>query len=239
LISNYIQTGPGYRVYPVQGWHGFFHLLHDLERKEAVLIDAGLVGEMGRLAAILAEIGLGWRDVRAILLTHGHLDHTGNLARIKELTGAPIYAHPAEQAHIDGRYPYRGAARLCGWMEAVGRAAFRYRPANIDKPLVAGEELAFWGGLEVIHLPGHTEGHCGFYSRKFDLLFSGDLFASYGFSTHLPPVFLNSCREKFPETLSRVMELSPRYMVPNHYDDADHAMHREKFIALATRLKKI
>ena len=168
-----------------------------------------------------------------ILLTHGHLDHTGNLARIKELSGAPILAHPAEQAHIDGVFPYRGAARLCGAMEAVGRTVLRYRSVSIDEPLVPGAELPFWGGLEVVHLPGHTEGHCGFYSRRFDLLFTGDLFACYRFSTHLPPFFLNSCAEKLPASLHRVQELSPRYLVPNHYDRSDHEMHRQKFDALA------
>jgi glyoxylase-like metal-dependent hydrolase (beta-lactamase superfamily II) len=96
----------------------------------------------------------------------------------------------------------------------------------------AGEELPFWGGLEVIHLPGHTEGHCGFYSRKFDLLFSGDLFASYRFSTHLPPPFLNGCPEHFPSALRRVVELNPRFLVPNHYDDPDPAKHRVKFAGL-------
>ncbi len=236
MTSNYFQAAPGYAVHPIRGQHGVFHLLHDEGRGEAVLIDAGLMGEMGRLEAVLAGLGLGWKDIRAILLTHGHLDHTGNLARIKALTGAPLFAHPAEQAHIDGRYPYRSAARLCGAMEAFGRAVLRYRPEATDEPLVPGEELPFWGGFEVMHLPGHTEGHCGFYSRRFDLLFSGDLFACYWFSTHLPPVFLNSCPEKMAASVRRVMELAPRYLVPNHYDRMDHEMHRRKFEGLARRV---
>ena len=235
-MSNYFAPEADFRLYPIRGRHGVFHLLHDLPRQEAVLIDTGLAGEMGRLAAMLERIGLRWKDIRAILLTHGHLDHTGNLARIKELTGAPIYAHPAEQRHIDGKYPYRGGARLCGAMEAFGRAVLRYRGAAIDEPLASGAKLPFWGGLEVIHLPGHTEGHCGFYSERFDLLFSGDLFACYWFSTHLPPFFLNSCPEKLPASVRRVIELSPRYLVPNHYDRSDHERHRAKFDALARRV---
>jgi len=236
MMSNYFEPAPGYHLYAIRGWHGCFHLLHDARRDEAVLIDAGLMGEMGRLRATLKRIGLGWKDIRAILLTHGHLDHTGNLAELRELTGAPVFAHPAEQTHIEGRFPYRGAARLCGGMEAVGRTVLRYRAAPIDEPLVPGAELPFWHGLEVIHLPGHTEGHCGFYSRRFNLLFSGDLFACYWFSTHLPPFFLNSCPEKFPESVRRVVEMSPRYIVPNHYDCSDHEMHRQKFDALAARV---
>jgi glyoxylase-like metal-dependent hydrolase (beta-lactamase superfamily II) len=236
MMSNYFEPAPGFYCHPIRGWHGVFHLLHDSARKEAVLIDTGLMGEMGQLGRVLVEAGLGWRDIRAILLTHGHLDHTGNLARIKELSGAPVFAYPAEQVHIDGRFPYRGASRLCGAMEAFGRAVLHYRTVAIDEALVAGMELPFWGGLEVMHLPGHTEGHCGFYSRRFDVFFSGDLFACYRFSTHLPPFFLNSCAEKIPASVRSVVKLSPRYLVPNHYDRADHEMHRRKFSALAKRV---
>jgi len=237
-MSNYILMRPDFHLYPIKGWHGFFHLLYDGSRSEAVLIDTGLVGEMRRVEEILRELGLGWPDIKALLLTHGHLDHTGNLARLKDLTGAPVLAHPLEQRHIDGQYPYRGAARLCGQMEAAGRYTFHYRAVSIDQPLIPDAELPWWGGLRVIHLPGHTEGHCGFYSERFNLLFSGDLFASYWFSTHLPPFFLNSCPEKFTSSLRKVQELAPRYLVPNHYSGQDMEVHRRKFASLAaTRLR--
>jgi glyoxylase-like metal-dependent hydrolase (beta-lactamase superfamily II) len=121
-------------------------------------------------------------------------------------------------------------------MEAFGRRILHYRAAKIDEPLVPGAVLPFWQGLEVIHLPGHTEGHCGFYSRRFNLLFSGDLFASFWFSTHLPPPFLNSCAEQLPDSVLRVQKISPRYLVPNHYDQADYEMHRKKFDVLARKI---
>jgi len=233
-MSNYISPTPDFRLYPLRGWHGSFHLLYDGSRHEAVLIDTGLVGEMPRVERVRHELGLEWSGIKAILLTHGHLDHTGNLARLKELTGASVWAHPLEQRHIDGTFPYRGTARLCGWMEAAGRRVFNYRTASLDQPLVPDMELPWWGGLRVIHLPGHTEGHCGFYSERFSLLLSGDLFASYWFSTHLPPFFLNSCPEKFNASLSTVQKLAPRYLVPNHYSGQDMEMHRRKFASLAT-----
>jgi glyoxylase-like metal-dependent hydrolase (beta-lactamase superfamily II) len=184
------------------------------------------------LGRILREIGLSWPDIKAILLTHGHLDHTGNLARLKELTGAPVLAHPLEQTHIDGTFPYTGSSHLCGFMEAVGRGLFRYRTVPIDQLLVPDTEVPYWGGLRVIHLPGHTEGHCGFYSERFNLLFSGDLFASYWFSTHLPPFFLNSCPEKIQASLGKVKALAPRYIIPNHYSGLDGEWHRRRFDSL-------
>jgi glyoxylase-like metal-dependent hydrolase (beta-lactamase superfamily II) len=234
-MSNHISPEANYRIYPVRGWHGSFHLLYDEARREAALIDSGLVGEIPRLAGILREIGLKWTDIKAILLTHGHLDHTGNLAWLKELTGAPVLAHPLEQLHIEGTFPYHGASRLCGFLEAMGRHLFRYRAVAIDEPLVPGRDLPYWGGLRVIHLPGHTEGHCGFYSERFNLLFSGDLFASYWFSTHLPPFFLNSCPEKMSASLKRVKALSPRFIIPNHYSGLDGELHRRMFDSLDKR----
>jgi len=232
-MSNYISFEDSSSIYPIRGYHGFFYLLYDATRHEGLLIDTGLVGEMPRLTRILADISLKWSDIKAILLTHGHLDHTGNLARLKKLTGAPILAHPFEQIHIDGAYPYTGPSRLCGFMEAVGRRLFRYRPTVIDQPLEDEMELPYWGGLRVIHLPGHTDGHCGFYSKRFDLLFCGDLFASYWFSTHLPPVFLNSHPEKMAGSVQKVKKLAPRFIIPNHCERTNGELHRRKFDSLA------
>ena len=227
-----------YRVYPIRGLLGYFHLLHDAARNEAVLIDTGLMGEMAGLYRVLNTLGLCWQDVKAILLTHGHLDHTGHLFEIRQRTGAPLFAHRDEQPHINGTFAYRGVSRVCGVLEAFGRWVLRYRPVAIDEPLHAGMELPHWGGLKVIHLPGHTHGHCGFFSARFGLLFSGDLFASYGFFTHLPPAILNSCPEHFDESLDRVTKLSPRLVIPNHYFGFDGAMHSRRLAALTVRRKR-
>jgi glyoxylase-like metal-dependent hydrolase (beta-lactamase superfamily II) len=225
-------------IYTIRGVMGVCHLLVDAEHN-AVLLDTGLAGEPWLIRWRLARLGLKPDAVKAILLTHGHLDHAGNLAWAKAWCGAPIYAHPAEQPHIDGTYAYTGVNSWCGRMERAGRALLRVgRPAAIDVPLSDGDELPFWGGLQVVHLPGHTLGHCGFYSKTHDLLLSGDLFASYFFNVHLPPPILNSAPELIPASLDKARRLNPRLMVPQHYDVLDGALHRRRFDQLlAKRLR--
>lgn len=225
-------------IQTIRGVMGVCHLLVD-EAGDVVLLDTGLIGEPAQIRWRLRQRGLGPKNVKAILLTHGHLDHAGNLAWAKAWTGAPIYVHPLEQAHIDGTYPYVGINRWCGRLERVGRAVLGIgRPAQIDMALADGDQLPFWGGLRVVHLPGHTLGHCGFYSARHDLLFSGDLFASYFFSAHLPPKFLNSRPDLIPGSLEKARQLNPRLMVPQHYDFLDGELHRRRFDRMLARMAR-
>ena len=224
-------------IYTIRGLMGVCHLLVD-ERGEAVLLDTGLVGEPMQIRLRLSRLGLMPGAIKAILLTHGHLDHVGNLAWAKRWTSAPVYAHPSEQAHIDGTYPYTGVARWCGRWERMGCTVLNYRPVRIDQFLADGDELPFWGGLRVVHLPGHTEGHCGFYSARHRLLFSGDLFASYFFNVHLPPPVLNSRPELIQGSLRKALSLDAQLIVPQHYDVLDGELHRRRFHALCARKLK-
>jgi glyoxylase-like metal-dependent hydrolase (beta-lactamase superfamily II) len=217
-------------LHGIRGIMGCCHLLEDGEA--SVIIDTGLVGEPFVVRRLVRKLGLKPTSIKAILLTHGHLDHAGNLAWLKQWTGAKVYAHPEEQRHVDGTYPYRGLSKWCGRLEALGRAVLRYRPAKIDEFLSDGQELSFWGGLRVVHLPGHTAGHCGFYSPKHDLLFSGDMFASYFFYAHPPSALLNSVPEHFAGSVEKIRRLAPRFMIPSHRDFLDGELHRRRFAKL-------
>ena len=217
-------------LHSIRGIMGCCHLLEAGDA--SVMIDTGMVGEPILVQRLLRRLRLQPKSIKAILLTHGHLDHAGNLAWLKDWTGAKIFVHREEQAHVDGKYPYAGITRWCGRLEAVGRFLFRYRSAVIDEFLTDGQELPFWGGLRVVHLPGHTIGHCGFFSAKHDLLFSGDLMASYFFNVHKPPAILNSVPEDFPASIEKVRRLNPRWIVPCHYDFLDGELHRRRFAKL-------
>lgn len=199
---------------------------------DSVMLDTGLFGEPVFIRRLLGRLGLQPQSIKAILLTHGHLDHAGNLAWLKQWTVATVFAHPAEQKHIDGTYPYQGINRWCGRLETAGRKLVRYQPALINEFLSDGQQLPFWGELQVVHLPGHTLGHCGFFSAKHNLLFSGDMFASYFFNTHRPPPILNSAPELIPASAEKIRRLKPRWIVPCHFDMLDGDLHRRRFAKL-------
>jgi glyoxylase-like metal-dependent hydrolase (beta-lactamase superfamily II) len=198
----------------------------------SVMIDTGMFCEPVLIRRLVKKLRLTPQSIKTILLTHGHLDHAGNLAWLHRWTGAKILAHPAEQQHIDGTYPYQGVNRWCGRLEAVGRKVFNYQPAKIDEFLADGQRLPLWGGLQVIHLPGHTVGHCGFYSAKHSLLFSGDMFASYFFNVHKPPRILNSAPELFQASADKIQRLKPRWLLPCHFDFMNGDLHRRRFAKL-------
>lgn len=182
------------------------------EHDRAVLIDTGLTGQRPDLLAGLEGVRL-----EAILLTHGHIDHAGNAHWLKQRYQVPVYAHPADQGHLDQVYPYRGWNRICGWVEALAAWWEGYRPVTVDEPLEDGQELPFWGGLEVIHLPGHTLGHCGFYSRRHRLLLAGDLYACYLGQASRPPFFFNSRADLLPATYRRAAGVPFEQVFPCHW----------------------
>lgn len=102
---------------------GCCHLLED--GNKSVMIDTGMVGEPFFIRRLVCQLGLKPTSIKALLLTHGHLDHAGNLAWLKQWTGAKVYAHAEEVRHVTGTYPYTGTARWCGRLEAAGRFVFR------------------------------------------------------------------------------------------------------------------
>ena len=212
------------------------HVLVD--RDGAVVLDTGFPGDAGRIRRAMAKAGLASRDLRAIILTHGHIDHAGSAAELKAWSGAPVYAHPLEQPHLDGVFPYRGLARVCGVLEAAGRTITGYRPVTIDVPMAEGDPLPFWGGLRVVHLPGHTLGHCGFYSEKHDLLFSGDLWVHFMMRTQASPRIFSDDVSLVPASLRKARAIGARWVVPGHYDVPDATRLRRRFEDLCDELDR-
>ena len=66
------------------------------------LIDTGIAGSTTTILEALGSLGRGAEDVKEIVLTHFHGDHTGSAAELAEDTGASVLAHPADATIITG-----------------------------------------------------------------------------------------------------------------------------------------
>ncbi len=191
-----------------------FHLLRD--EAGLYLVDGGFHGAVSRLEKVLHELGHDFGDIRAVILTHGHLDHTLNVAEIKRRSGCRVYAPAADRDHVAGTRPYRGISRLCGIAEGFGRKLLRYQVPDVDHWFAPRETLDLWSGLEVVPLPGHTAGHSGFLSQKHRILFGGDLFSNYLGIPKLPPSWLNVDSAEVRNSIQRAAALDIDRVALNH-----------------------
>jgi len=135
--------------------------------KKAAVIDPG--GEIPRLLKAIEDLGL---TLEKIWITHGHLDHAGGTAALKDATGVPI-----EGPHPDDQF----------WIDDIGVSAAKWgmpeaRPFTPDRWLGDGDVVTLGETqFEVLHCPGHTPGHVIFFHREArfaqvgDVLFQGSI----------------------------------------------------------------
>lgn len=211
-----------------------FYVLRD--SSGLYLIDTGFFWGRALLRRALRHRGWQSEPIRGILLTHGHIDHVYNAASIAAETGAWVAAPRLDSLHIEGRFPYRGAARVCGGLEATCRRIFGYPGIPVERWLDDQAETSVWGDLRAVHLPGHTDGHTGFYSASRKLLFCGDLLASYLGAAHFPPNFLNSCPHLLRSSIEKACALDLAGVLPNHGDNISPARHLERLRRLKLKL---
>lgn len=165
-------------VYLVPGklWASHIYILNDTP---LTLVDTGLPYSLEALEETLKGINREMSDIELILHTHGHVDHIGSTARIKQTSPkAIVSAHDADESLFDGCYQYRGWNRVGGLLDKTARLALKISYFKLDRYI--DNEIDLLGGLRVIHTPGHTPGSVCFYSERYGILFSGDTLGAEG-----------------------------------------------------------
>ncbi len=168
------------------------YLVFDPGRTDALVIDPGDNPE--RIFA-----ALNGRTPAAVLLTHGHFDHTGALSAF---AGVPIYIHEADAPMLSDPHLSVGD----------GNGDLRPRPAATHL-LADGEQLHLAGlDIAVLHTPGHTPG--GVTYQIGDALFTGDTLFAHGYGrTDLPGGDFSALRR----SLRRLLHLAGDFRVfPGH-----------------------
>lgn len=153
--------------------------------RDLTLIDAGYPGDLSAVEESIARIGHHPRDVRAILITHCHIDHVGGASQLALRYGIPVQLHERELPLARGEVreqasPLDVARR--SWRPRVARWAVGVLRAGATQHPVVPEATAFIdaGPLDLpghptpLLSPGHTSGHCGYLLADAGAVVTGD-----------------------------------------------------------------
>ena len=212
-----------------------FYLIEDPDG--LVMIDSGLPGHQEQLQELLAGLGRSSADVRAVLLTHGHLDHTGLAHTLRE-AGAEIWVHQQDAPilHDGPRSGYRHAKPERSMVPYMLR-----RPSTLALPLRLVRSGAFGapavpdtrsfdadgvltevpGAPQAVVVPGHTPGSAAYFFADRGLLFTGDaLVTEDQFAGRTGPAVLSRCLNHDSRAaltaLDRLDELTADLLLPGH-----------------------
>jgi glyoxylase-like metal-dependent hydrolase (beta-lactamase superfamily II) len=162
-------TDPIRRVFGgVQALVSLFVIEH---RGVLTIVDTGQAHAAPRILKALKNAGRNPEDVRQIVLTHCHGDHTGALGRLREATGATVVAGAEDAPVIEGKAAYPGPVdHLFG---AAYANLARFQRTQVDRVISGRQELE--GGLIAVPTPGHTAGHIAVLAPDLGAAFTGDL----------------------------------------------------------------
>ena len=141
------------------------------------LVDPGPTSCLPALENGLGQRGLTLRDVRALLITHIHLDHAGAVGSIVERVPAiEVHVHERGAPHmVDPAKLLASATRLYGDQMETLWGAFLPVPAANLHVLQGGERIAAAGTtLAVAYTPGHAKHHVSFLDEATGVAYVGD-----------------------------------------------------------------
>ena len=219
-----------------------------------VLIDTGVPGSAGRIESA-AEKRFGKDSPpAAIVLTHGHSDHSGSAKALAEKWDVPIYAHTLELPYLDGRASYPPPdTSLGGGIMAKLAPIFGRGPIDVSqwlRPLPDDGTVPGMPGWRWVHTPGHTPGHVSLWREGDHTLIAGDAFittnmeSAYAVVTqkeelHGPPTYFTTDWTAAKNSVGRLAGLLPELVVTGHGKAMKGSLMRDALNILARDFDRI
>lgn len=151
----------GAMIVPVTLFEQNCTILWDAATKQAVVIDPG-----GDVAKILAAIGKTGVQVEKIWLTHGHIDHVGGAAELRDALKVPI-----EGPHIADKFLLDNVVSSGARFGITG-----VRDFSPDRWLDEGDRVSIGGlAFDILHCPGHSPGSIVYFNADMSFAHVGDV----------------------------------------------------------------
>ncbi|WP_369198588.1 MBL fold metallo-hydrolase [Streptomyces djakartensis] len=196
------------------------------------LVDSGWPGDIGALEASLACIGQHPRDIKAVLLTHAHVDHMGGLNVLWRRYRVPVFMHPAELPMARGERREQATPMdilASSWRPRVAVWGTRILLAGgLRHPTI--EHANAWDSNGPLDLPGspvpvpcvgHTSGHTAYLFPDQGVIATGDALvtehpASGRKTPHLLPSVYHKDIEEARRSLQELAVVDADTVVPGH-----------------------
>jgi glyoxylase-like metal-dependent hydrolase (beta-lactamase superfamily II) len=223
--------------------------LYYIGKGPITLIDTGpkFPGLLEFVREQLKSAGFGFEDITRIIATHGHVDHTGLTAQIRESAGNSIdfHIHPedswliTEEHHQEYMWSKEAdfltaqAGIPAGAVKKIKKRFAYFKglcdPVDNVSFLKDGDEFSGDGyRLKVIHTPGHTAGSICVYEPEQKILFSGDSMIKHITPNPLVDIrkygLRNSDYQSLPtflNSLDKISKLDVRYVFSGHGEYMD------------------
>ena len=197
-----------------------------------LLIDAGFPGSRDDVLTSLRELGFSPGDLRAILLTHAHIDHLGTAIWFAKTHGTPVYCDAGEVGHAKRDYLQQvspTALLTQAWrphwltwsLEVARRGGLVRAGIPTTEALSADIAAGLPGRPAPIPTPGHTSGHCSYVVDGVlvtgDALITGHPLARRRGPQLLPSMFNHSDADCL-RSLSALGAAGTDVLIPGHGD---------------------
>lgn len=196
-----------------------------------VLVDTGLENSADFiLKSAEKRFGKGSRP-EAIILTHGHFDHIGSVAKLSDFWDVPVYVNALEIPYVTGKKNYPEAdPSVDEGLIAKLSPAFPHSSINLEfraVTLPSDGSVPGINGWRWIHTPGHTEGHISLFRDADHVLIAGDAFStvkqeslgsviSQNEKISGPPKYLTTDWKAAEASVKKLMSLNPSLAIPSH-----------------------
>lgn len=188
-----------------------------------VVIDAGIDVTAEDMIVGLAEAGRAPTDIRAILLTHWHNDHSSGAGELIERSGARVYYHSRSREKFTRESLARGPR---GWLAKQLPDAGFWAPTRgllelaPPRAIFATHEVAdgelLEGEFRVLETPGHEKGHVSYYFEPERVLFAGDALAVADRRIVFMSRFLTDDRRAARDSMLRLLDVPATAICPGH-----------------------
>jgi len=197
-------------------------IISDKNKGELALFDSGNGLSLKDLFEGMNNLGLDYRKITKVFLTHEHVDHVlGLYTLIKTLKSNPpeIYAYGEtadilEQGNESKIFP--GNLGISPKMFNLEIVPLDIKKMNIDETINIGSEFTF----QIYYTPGHSRGSVCYYESNKKILIPGDLvFTGGSFGRY---DFPGGSLDSLIESIKFVNELDVKYLLPGHMGISDN-----------------